>query len=1283
MEVHRLIVTLQESVERLELLTGGEIDSITDRHGRPFLLRPAQEQIRLNDAARQSAMLNALPAHIAMLGPDGLIMSVNDAWQDSSPGGPAHAPGHPVGENYVRLCEQARGDGAAEAEQVAAGVRAVLSGAPRYVTQYCCAADGRTAWFLLTVSPLAPESRRGAVVMHMNITEQKKGEEELRRFRTAMDFTADGIFLLSRASMRFVEVNDTACTMSGYTRTELMQLGSSDISDVPACELAGLYDKLIASGTNVRAETRICRKDASWIHVEITRQALRSGEDWIIVAVLRDITELRQAEYRLQHQAHHDGLTGLPNRTLFYEMLGKMLAQAGLNGWLLAVLFLDLDHFKNVNDTLGHSCGDELLVQFSDRLSHCVRVRDTVGRLGGDEFALLVLMPDGNNTAATVANKIREVLRPAFMLGGHEVSMTASIGITMHPDDASSPEELIKYADTAMYRAKQAGRDTFRFFTPQMNVEVLARLDLEIALRKALENDEFVLHYQPKVKTADGRIVGLEALLRWERPGHGLVSPQVFIGVLEETGLIVRAGRWVIAAACRQIGAWLRSEVGPMNVSVNVAGRQFAEGDLAADVIESLRRYAVPPDLLELELTESSLMANTEGTIATLTNLKRLGVQISVDDFGTGYSSLAYLRRFPIDKLKIDIAFIREVTSNPDDAAIVLAILGMARSLKLNVIAEGVETVAQLAFLQRHHCDEVQGYLFSAPLAVAALEPLLLRDLRMQLQKHLVVGDCVAHVGFQLVPGLGARAHLGRVKAHLQCAAALGIVHGHVGGAHQVECAAAVVRVDAHPHGGTDRDVLAVEQQRPVHAGAQAFDHAQREAQRGLFDQHQHELVAAQARHGVAVAHRGLQPARHQPEHFVAGLVAQRVVDLLELVQVHQQHRHQCLVALGRVQRLLQPVPQQVAVGQAGQRIVVDFVLEQRSALLQGRDIVDDADKVADLVLVVAHRRHRQVVPEQFAVLAQVAEHHVDLALGGDGGAQLGALGLVQAGRGHEAAIVADRLGRAVAGDVFERGIDVHDRVVLAGAARDDDAIAGGVQGPLAQAQRFLVPAARRDVQAQAEDVVLVRQPETVDGEQVGRNMPVLGGHVAFELEFAALRQRFLEALPHHVAVLLGEQVGGKGGRQFRAAELGGQFDLPVPKHQLAAAVDDAEVVIPQAHQRFQFQRPHQLALAARRRRRRQQHHAAGRSAPVVLGQQADLVACAAAIGAAQLDLGAVPGACGAQRRSVGIGKRRQQRVGGLVQRLGLAVPEQLLAAGIPALDCAAATDQEGGQVLG
>lgn len=427
----------------------------------------------------------------------------------------------------------------------------------------------------------------------------------------------------------------------------------------------------------------------------------------------------------LMRLAHYDPLTGLLNRTLFYETLRTTLARAFDKEWMVAVLFIDIDHFKIVNDTLGHAMGDELLRQFGNRLSKCLRARDIVSRMGGDEFALLLVIRGGLQGVTTATNKILGVLRAPFDLNGREVTVTASIGITLHPDDASDPETLLKYADTAMYQAKHAGRNTFRFFTPEMNIAALSRLELETALRRALQRNEFVLHYQPKVQLRTGRICGLEALLRWERPGHGLVSPADFIPVLEETGLIVGVGTWVIDSACRQITQWKRASVEPIQISVNVSPRQFLEGDLEGDVAKALFEHGIAADLLELELTESSLMANTDRTIASLQALKQLGVQISIDDFGTGYSSLAYLRRFSIDKLKIDIAFVQDITHNPDAAAIALTIISMAHTLKLEVIAEGVETAAQLAYLRRHGCDQIQGYHFSPPLPLPDLEHLM------------------------------------------------------------------------------------------------------------------------------------------------------------------------------------------------------------------------------------------------------------------------------------------------------------------------------------------------------------------------------------------------------------------------------------------------------------------------------------------------------------------------------------------------------------------------------
>jgi diguanylate cyclase (GGDEF)-like protein/PAS domain S-box-containing protein len=555
---------------------------------------------------------------------------------------------------------------------------------------------------------------------------------ELQRSRMAMDATSDAIFLVSRTTMRFVEVNAATCRMLGYTREELFEMGPMQMGTVTLEQAERIYDALVGGDrTKTFSETEIRQRDGSRLQVEVQLHAQRSGGDWIIVGVARDIAERKEAQQRLHILANYDALTGLPNRTLFNATLKRALTHATGNGWQIVIVFIDLDHFKTVNDTLGHVAGDELIRQVSSRLVRLMHIGDTIGNLGRDTFGMILPMRDAHLGAVLVANKLRDVFHAPFHLLGHDVAATASMGITIHPDDAIDSETLLKYADTAMHRAKQAGRNTYRFFTAQMNADVMRRSEMDKALRQALERGEFVLHYQPKLEIESGRIAGVEALLRWQRPGHGLVPPNAFIPVLEETGLIVQVGTWVIVAACRQIRQWMDSSIHPVPISVNVSGRQFVDGDLVADVIAALGDNAITSDLLELELTESSLMANTERTIASLHELRSLGVRISIDDFGTGYSSLSYLRRFPIDTLKIDIAFIRDITKSSEDATIALAIIGMAHGLDLDVIAEGVETAAQLAYLQHHGCDQIQGYFFSRPLPVAELEEILRENTRL------------------------------------------------------------------------------------------------------------------------------------------------------------------------------------------------------------------------------------------------------------------------------------------------------------------------------------------------------------------------------------------------------------------------------------------------------------------------------------------------------------------------------------------------------------------------
>lgn len=549
---------------------------------------------------------------------------------------------------------------------------------------------------------------------------------DLERFRSAMDVSGDAIFLIDRRTMRLIEFNRVACEILGYTAEELLRMTPAALSDATLEQLELLYDQIISGrDQNHPTETRIRCKNGSHIPVEIHRQAYKSGDDWIIVGVARDISHRKETDQRLLKMAHYDALTGLPNRNLFFSTLQMGLTQAALSQWKLAVVTVDLDDFKYVNETWGHLQGDHMLAELSQRLSQCLNVSDTLGRMDGDEFAMILMMREGLADTQQMVERIQQVLRTPFQIGSNGVSMTASIGIALYPGDGNEAVNLVKHANTAMHRAKKIGRDTYCFYTAQMNVEASARLDMETALRNAVKEQAFELFYQPKICITDGHVCGLEALLRWSRPGQPNISPAVFVPILENLGLITEVGKWVISTVCEQIAQWKRVGLGQFEVAVNVSGDQVVGGDLIADIQRSLKNSNTEPRWLEVELTESSLMENTAHTVARLQALQHMGIKVSIDDFGTGYSSLAYLRRFPINKLKIDIAFIREVTSNPQDAAITRTIIELAHSLNMQVIAEGVETLEQLAFLKENGCDQAQGYLFSKPLPVNELEAYL------------------------------------------------------------------------------------------------------------------------------------------------------------------------------------------------------------------------------------------------------------------------------------------------------------------------------------------------------------------------------------------------------------------------------------------------------------------------------------------------------------------------------------------------------------------------------
>jgi diguanylate cyclase (GGDEF)-like protein len=466
---------------------------------------------------------------------------------------------------------------------------------------------------------------------------------------------------------------------------------------------------------------------------------LRPQSDGTLVVVTRDITERRRTESRIRYLAYFDTLTGLPNRQLMMREMGRAIHAARNSGTQIALLYLDLDRFKRINDNLGHSVGDALLKAVARRLHQCIRPNDVVGaaadgssssrggvaRLGGDEFVVLVTNLTEEVQATAVAERIRDALGEAFECAGHRFVVTPSIGIAMYPKDGADIEDLLVKADMAMYKAKDQGRNGHAFYGESMAIRSLSRLELENDLRHAFENGDFELHHQPKVNLGSGRVVGVEALLRWRHATRGWISPELFIPVAEESGLIVALGDWVLRETCKQLRRWMGTDLAHLTIAVNVSVQQFAREDFVESVLSTLQNFNVRPEQLELEITESLLLRNVDDTASCMKRFRAAGLTLSIDDFGTGYSSLGYLRNFPVDTLKIDRSFVKDLNAKGDGGAICAAIIALARELKLRVIAEGVENFEQVDFLRKHRCDQVQGFLISPPVPIAELENLL------------------------------------------------------------------------------------------------------------------------------------------------------------------------------------------------------------------------------------------------------------------------------------------------------------------------------------------------------------------------------------------------------------------------------------------------------------------------------------------------------------------------------------------------------------------------------
>ncbi len=679
-----------------------------------YLLRAARV-FRENDA-----LLRALPDAIYRIDAEGMVLDTNQEGERAT----IFDMPSPVGRRLQELLPEKTAQLVLEAARLACRERRT-QGLDLRLT------ERENADFEVRLEPL----EKGEVLAIVRDMGQHKRNQRLTaRLARVLDHSSSEIYIFEARGFAIVQVNWRAREHSGYSQEELTHKEIFQVMPgVNRDQFLRLAEPLWSGARDtVVFEAKNRRKNGQVYPVEVTLHLSSEEVPPVYVAVVQDITERQKANERIRYLAYYDPLTNLPNRTLFCENLRYLLRLANRQNHQVALLFIDIDRFKQINDTLGHSVGDLLLRTLADRLSTCLRDSDVLlppsendaavnlARLGGDEFIVVLSNFSQDCDPARVARRIMGVISQPCHLNGHEVIVTPSIGIAVYPRDGSDLEALLKHADIAMYNAKHKGKNNFQFYQNSMNEKALDRLQLEGSLRKAVEHGELVLYYQPLVDPLEGRIVGLEALVRWNHPERGLVPPSEFIPLAEETGLILSIGEWVLETACLQARAWADQGLHQIIVSVNISGQQFTQPQFPEIVDAIIRRTQVDPAMMGLEVTESTIMGNAPENVNTLHVLKRMGLKLSVDDFGTGYSSLSYLKCFPIDYLKIDRSFVKDVTNSQDDARIVQAIMNLARGLNMGVVAEGVETREQLAVFQAETGSVfVQGFLFDKPLPVA------------------------------------------------------------------------------------------------------------------------------------------------------------------------------------------------------------------------------------------------------------------------------------------------------------------------------------------------------------------------------------------------------------------------------------------------------------------------------------------------------------------------------------------------------------------------------------
>ncbi len=689
-------------------------DGKADGYALVSIDRTAIEAVEEMRQTLQSAV-DQSPVAIIIANPQGVVEYVNRAYTASTGFSAEEAIGKPSG--YQRSGQTPSATYAAMWQTISAG----REWRGEFLNRR---KSGELYWDAVHVVPLFDSAGKITHFLSIqeDISERKRNDEMTRLWATVFENSGEAV-MITGPDNRIISVNQAFTDITGYAPGEVIGENPSMLGSGrhDTAFFADMWKKLHASG-HWQGEIWDRRKSGEiypkWLGISAVRDA--HGVLTHYVAIFSDVSERMAAQQRIEYLARHDPLTGLPNRSMLADRVEQALAHADRTRRKVALLFLDLDRFKTINDSLGHPVGDALLQETTRRLLDSVRDTDTVSRLGGDEFVVVITDLEDDETAATVAQKIIEVTRQPFECEGHSLAISVSVGIALFPADGRDFDTLLKKADTAMYHAKDAGRNTSRFFTEQMNVNALERLLIQNRLQHAIDRSEFVLHYQPQVALGTGRIIGVESLVRWRNPELGLVPPDRFIPMAEENGSIIAIGEWVLREACRQGRKWADEGIGPLPMAVNISTLQLQQGDFAARVLAIVAESGFDPALLELEFTESILIQDVDRVVDQVSRLKAAGISVAIDDFGTGYSSLSYLKRLDVDRLKIDRSFIRDIGTDPDDAAIVRAITQMARSLRLKTLAEGAETPEQTRFLLAEGCEEVQGFLYSRPLSADA-----------------------------------------------------------------------------------------------------------------------------------------------------------------------------------------------------------------------------------------------------------------------------------------------------------------------------------------------------------------------------------------------------------------------------------------------------------------------------------------------------------------------------------------------------------------------------------